>query len=38
VLEARGYDDVTYVETPGGHELGIWQWTFAESLPVLFRD
>jgi enterochelin esterase family protein len=38
VLEARGYDDVTYVETPGGHELGIWQWTFAESLPVLLRD
>jgi enterochelin esterase family protein len=38
VLQARGYDDVTYVETPGGHELGIWQWTFAESLQVLLRD
>jgi enterochelin esterase family protein len=38
VLEARGYDDVTYVETPGGHELGIWQWTFAESLPILLGD
>jgi enterochelin esterase family protein len=35
VLQARGYDDVTYVETPGGHDIGIWRWTFAESLPIL---
>jgi enterochelin esterase family protein len=34
VLQAKGYD-VTYLESPGGHDLGIWQDTFARGLQVL---